>query len=319
MKILITGGSGFIGTNVVDYYLNKGWEIRNVDVCAPKRTEDESVWVKCDITDGTALLSAVQAFQPDYIIHLAARTDLDGATVEDYQANTVGVENILKAAAALNGLKKILITSSMLVCHTGYIPKDQYDYSPTTRYGESKVITEQKVWAAPPACDWAILRPTSMWGPWFGVPYRNFFDTVRKGMYVHTGHRSCTKTYGYIENAVYQIDCILMTPTTDINNKVFYLGDTPAIFIEEWADQIAAELGKKVPRVPFWMMRSAAYVGDALGLFGLHFPMTSFRLKNMTTDNIVPLENTMAIAPVPPVDRLTGIKRTLAWMQGQKV
>lgn len=319
MKILITGGSGFIGTNVVDFYAKNGWEVRNVDMKRPKYAAAERYWVECDITDGEALTASVQAFAPDYIIHLAARTDLEGKTVEDYRANTVGVENILKAAATIHGLKKILITSSMLVCHTGYIPKDQHDYAPSTRYGESKVITEQKVWAAPPACDWAILRPTSMWGPWFGVPYRNFFDTVKTGMYFHIGHKSCTKTYGYIENAVYQIDQILMNPTTDETNKVFYLGDSPAIFIEEWADQIAAELGKKIPRVPFWMMRLAAFGGDILAKLGISFPMTSFRLKNMTTNNIVPLENTMTIAPKPPVDRKTGIRRTLVWMDGRKV
>lgn len=318
MKILITGGSGFIGTNVVDFYAAKGWEVKNVDMKRPKYTEAECYWVECDITDGEALMATVQAFAPDYIVHLAARTDLEGKTVEDYNANTVGVENILKAAATVSGLKKILITSSMLVCHTGYIPKNQHDYAPSTRYGESKVITEQKVWAAKPACDWAILRPTSMWGPWFGIPYRNFFDTVKAGMYFHIGHKSCTKTYGYIENAVYQIDQILMNPTLDEQNKVFYLGDSPAIFIEEWADQIAVELGKKIPRVPFWMMRLAAFGGDLLGKVGIHFPMTSFRLKNMTTNNIVPLENTMAIAPQPPVDRKTGIRRTLAWMDGRK-
>ena len=315
MKILITGGSGFIGTNVVEFYLSKGWEVRNIDIREPKQAEAAGYWVKCDITDGEALRETVQTFAPDYIIHLAARTDLDGKTVEDYRANTVGVENTLKAAAAVPGLKKILITSSMLVCHTGYIPKDQFDYAPTTRYGESKVITENAVWAHKPACDWAILRPTSMWGPWFGVPYRNFFDIVKAGRYFHVGHRSCTKTYGYIENAVYQIDRILMTPTVDEADKVFYLGDQPPVFIEEWANQIAAELGRRVPRVPFWMMRCAALVGDVLLRMGIPFPMSSFRLRNMTTDNIVPLDNTYCIAPHPPVDRLTAIQRTLNWME----
>lgn len=319
MKILITGGSGFIGTNLVDYYIKKGWDVKNLDIKAPQNSQAKDSWQQCDITDYEKLSEIIQQYVPDYIVHLAARTDLDGKSVDDYQANTIGVENVLKASHQLKGLKKILITSSMLVCHTGYIPKNQYDYAPSTFYGESKVITEQLTWKHQPACDWAILRPTSMWGPWFGVPYRKFFDVVKAGMYFHIGHRSCTKTYGYIENALYQIDQIISNPTRDETNKVFYLGDSPAIFIEEWANQIAAELGRKVPRVPFWLIRLAAWGGDVLGMFGLHFPMTSFRLKNMTTDNIIPLDNTIAIAPHPPVDRITGIKRTLAWMKESKV
>ena len=319
MKILITGGSGFIGTNLVDYYIKKGWNVKNLDIKVPQNSQAKDYWQQCDITDYEKLSEIILQYVPDYIVHLAARTDLDGKSVDDYQANTIGVDNVLKASHQLKGLKKILITSSMLVCHTGYIPKNQYDYAPSTFYGESKVITEQLTWKHQPACDWAILRPTSMWGPWFGVPYRKFFDVVKAGMYFHIDHRSCTKTYGYIENALYQIDRILSNPTQDEANKVFYLGDSPAIFIEEWANQIAAELGRKIPRVPFWLIRLAAWGGDILGMFGLHFPMTSFRLKNMTTDNIIPLDNTIAIAPHPPVDRITGIKRTLAWMKESKI
>ena len=202
----------------------------------------------------------------------------------------------------------------MLVCKAGYMPKTQSDYNPTTVYGESKVRTEQITWNNPPRCDWAIVRPTSIWGPWFGVPYRNFFDMVRSRMYFHIGHRSCSKTYGYVENAVYQIKQILFNDTTDVDNKVFYLGDNPAIYIEEWADQIAAQLGHKVVRFPYWLIRCAAFVGDVLGTFGIHFPMTSFRLKNMTTDNIINVDNTYQIAPNPPICRAEGIRRTLAWM-----
>lgn len=314
-RIIITGGSGFIGTNLVNYYREKGWMVKSIDIKAPKDMQANEVWESVDITDFAALKDCICSFKPNYIVHLAARTDLDGASVEDYKANTLGVENVLQAASLLPDLKKILITSSMLVCHTGYIPKNQKDYAPSTYYGESKVITEQITWKNKPSCDWAILRPTSMWGPWFGVPYRNFFDMVKAGLFFHIGHRSCTKTYGYIENAVYQIEQILTTPTGDEDNKVFYLGDQPPVCIEEWANQIASELGRKVPRVPYWLMRMAAFVGDLLSLLGVHSPMTSFRLKNMTTNNIVPLDNTYSIAPDPPFNRIVGIKRTLEWME----
>ena len=61
MKILITGGSGFIGTNLVDYYRQKGWEVMNVDVREPKNKEARSCWTQCDITDLVALEGVVQA------------------------------------------------------------------------------------------------------------------------------------------------------------------------------------------------------------------------------------------------------------------
>ena len=314
MKILITGASGFIGTNVLDYFSSKA-EVVNIDILSPRNPSQMKYWKKLDITDEHSTIIAFKEFNPDYIIHLAARTDLDGNSLTSYEANISGVQNVLNATKYCPKLKKILITSSMLVCKAGYMPKNQTDYCPTTWYGKSKVETERITWSNKPSCDWAILRPTSMWGAWFGVPYRNFFDMVKKNMYFHIGHTACTKTYGYIENAVYQIEQLLFADTNDENNKVFYLGDNPPIFIEEWANQIAHELGFKVPRVPFWIVKCGAWFGDLLGICGIHFPMTSFRLKNMSTDNIVNLDNTYKIAPNPPVDRITGIKRTLEWMK----
>ena len=314
-KIVITGGSGFIGTNVVKYYIERMNEVLSIDKTMPKISEHKGVFRQIDIEDEESIQKTILSFDPDYIIHLAARTDLDGNTLEDYSANIKGVENVLKAASKCPNLKKILITSSMLVCHTGYYPRNQFDYAPTTLYGESKVKTEEIVWENKPSCDWAILRPTSIWGPWFGVPYRNFFDIVKARRYFHIGHKSCTKTYGYVENAVYQIDKILMSDTRDEKNKVFYLGDEPPIFIEEWANEIASELGFRVTRMPMPLLRCAGWFGDFLKLFGLHFPMTSFRLKNMTTDNIIDLSNTMAIAPNPPYSRIDGVRKTLQWLK----
>lgn len=314
MKIAITGASGFIGTNLLEDLL-KTYDVINIDFNAPKCEHHKKYWKNVDITHYDKLKEIIDAFAPDYIVHLAARTDLDGKTIEDYSANTVGVENVLKVASELPNLKKIIITSSMLVCKAGYMPQNQYDYNPTTVYGESKVHTEQITWNNIPTCDWAIVRPTSIWGPWFGVPYRNFFDMVKSKMYFHIGHRSCSKTYGYVENAVYQITQILFNDTTDVEDKVFYLGDKPAIYIEEWADQIAEQLGHKIIRLPYWLIKCVALCGDVLGKVGIHFPMTSFRLRNMTTDNIINVDNTYQIAPNPPIERIEGIKRTLNWMK----
>jgi nucleoside-diphosphate-sugar epimerase len=195
------------------------------------------------------------------------------------------------------------------------LPKDQFDYAPTTIYGQSKVETEKIVWKTHIHCDWSILRPTSIWGPWFSVPYRNFFDMVISKKYFHIGNEGCTKTYGYVGNAIYQIEKILFTQTYNDKNKVFYIGDNQPTNIEDWANEIAKEIDYKIKRIPYKFVKCIAIFGDFLSMVRIKFPMTSFRLHNMTTDNVVNLDNTYNIAPNLPYTREDGIKITLKWLK----
>ena len=297
--------------NLVLFLTEKGHEVLSLDRNAPSVPMK---WKMVDITDADSLSGTVKTFDPEYIVHLAARTDLDGKSLEDYSANTSGVLNLLKVLPELPSLKKVLITSSMLVCHIGYQPKDPFDYAPTTMYGKSKVETERLVWANRPPCDWAILRPTSIWGPYFNVPYRNFFTVIRKRRYFHIGNRSSTATYGFIGNAVYQIEQILFMPTPEENRKIFYLGDYEPTNLEIWANEIASERHDKIRKIPYWLLRCGGWAGDFLKLFGIAFPLTTFRLKNMTTDNIIDMENTRRMVPELPYTRREGIRLTLEWM-----
>lgn len=318
-RILVTGGSGFIGTNFILSQLSCGHEVLNLDLHKSKLSNLEFVTMPCNMDLFSDLGSKIINFSPDYIVHLAARTDLDGKSLDDYSANTLSVKNLMEVLPSLPELKKIIITSSMLVCHTGYYPKDQFDYAPSTLYGESKVKTEEIVWNNKSQCDWPIIGPTSIWGPWFGVPYRNFFDMIMTRRYFHIGSKGCTKTYGYIGNAVYQIEQILFNDTRDENQKAFYIGDNPPTNIEDWANEIAGELGYKVRRMPWRLVRLVAWSGDLLKYTGISFPMTSFRLENMTTDNIIDLSATYKIASNPPYSRIKGIQETLKWLNSTKL
>ena len=113
MKILITGGSGFIGTNLVSYFI-KSHDVLNIDINEPKIKQHLQYWVNIDINDYDRLNIAVQDFNPDYIIHLAARTDLKGSSVDDYTSNVKGVENIVNVAKQIKSLKKITPPSFFL-------------------------------------------------------------------------------------------------------------------------------------------------------------------------------------------------------------
>jgi hypothetical protein len=173
---------------------------------------------------------------------------------------------------------------------------------------------EQFIWRDPPKCDWLIIRPTSIWGPYFGEPYRHFFEYILKGLYFHIGDNKCFKTYGYVGNTVYQIHKLLITNTKTSSNKVYYLGDDPAYEIGDWANEIAKEIGKDLPLVPKFLVRAAAYVGDLLGSINVRFPMNSFRYYNMTLDGTNDLYEIGKIAPNLPYTRLEGTKITLKWL-----
>lgn len=311
-KIVVTGGSGFIGTNVVQYLMEKEYEVYNIDIVRPRNAEHLSWWKNIDINNYGDLSSAISEIEPSYIIHLAARTDLDGKNIDDYAANVNGVKNLLDIIKNTRSIKKVVLASSMLVCKVGYIPQSETDYYPTTAYGESKVETEKLIRAANLPCDWVIIRPTSIWGPWFGVPYRNFFDTIMKRYYFHIGNKSATMTYGFVFNAVYQICSLLFTDTLD---KLYYIGDYEPTNLEEWSNEIACACGYNILKIPYCLIVIVAKVGDVLGKMGIHFPMTSFRLRNMTTNNICNMSSTMNAVPLLPYSRKDGVKITIDWMK----
>lgn len=316
IKIIVTGGSGFIGTNMMSYLLRKGYNVINIDKQRPKNATHLPYWKEVNILDKNILEKTILDFSPDYIIHLAARCDLKGKTLNDYNENIDGVNNLLEICKNPNlALKKVLITSSMLVCNPEYKAKNQKDYCPHTPYGESKVLTEKLTWEQNLSCDWAIIRPTSIWGPWFDEPYRNFFDMIIKGFYFHIGYTHVKLTYGYVGNIVKQIESILFSDTTALNNKVFYLGDYEITVLDEWADEIASELKKKIIHVPYFIVKCGAIFGDLLKIFQISFPLTSFRLKNMITDNVVDLSNTQKLCPNLPYTRKQAVHRTLQWIK----
>jgi len=80
MRFLVTGGSGFIGTNYVDYALEKGLEVLNIDTKPPSKALHGSYYLNCDIMDYEKLENIFQDFKPTHVVHLAAKTGAHSIT-----------------------------------------------------------------------------------------------------------------------------------------------------------------------------------------------------------------------------------------------
>ncbi|HKM48923.1 MAG TPA: NAD(P)-dependent oxidoreductase [Terriglobales bacterium] len=321
-RIIVTGGSGFIGTNLIQHCFAGGHEVLNIDLRPPKDPAAPGSFVQADILDRHVLIETVRDFDPEYIIHLAARTDLDGTTDGDYDANIQGVSNIVAASKEAPKLKRAIFASSMYVCKLGYVPRHDDDYCPHTAYGHSKQVGEQLVrqQAGDKFC-WTLVRPTSIWGPWFNVPYRGFFDTVRKGFYVHPTGYEIRRSYGFVLNTVVQISRLLEVAENDmVHGKVFYVADYEPTDPLYWAQTIADRFGsRQIRRVPIAAMRLGARVGDFLKSAGMRNPpLSSFRLNNLLTNAVFDLNPTRQVAGDLPYTLEQGVQITVDWMRRQE-
>lgn len=316
-KILVTGGSGFIGTNMVDFILSQGDECINLDINPPKRKTHNKIWKHIDLTDYASLFETIKDFQPTHILHLGAKTGMDIDNISFFDANTKGVKNLIKIADNIQSIERILFTSSLLVCENGYIPNSDDDYCPPNLYGESKVIGEKIVKSHPdPKFLWSIVRPTSVWGPWCEGGYNTFFKVIDRGLYMHPGKEEIVKPITYVGNTVYMMYKILTSQKEKMHKKTFYLVDYPECSTRKWSTYIQQILGVRTIRTaPLIFLKFIALFGDLIKLLGyVDPPLSSFRLKNMLTGGHYPYCNTMKVVGELPYSVKSGAELTLEWL-----
>jgi nucleoside-diphosphate-sugar epimerase len=320
MRLFLTGGSGFIGTNLIGRWEDGCESIVNYSDASPLVAQHDRYWWKGDIMDGAALEEALEAAQPTVVIHLAARTDCDEKVTVDegYAVNTEGTRNLVKAVSECASVERLIVTSSQFVCRAGHVPADDLDFNPETVYGESKAESERITREVDADCVWTITRPTNVWGPYHMRYSREFWKVLDRGWYVHPGMPTPTRCYAYVGNLLWQMKRLLELPKGEVHERVFYLGDRP-IDIVEWIEGFHRELAgrEKMRVVPYGVIRAGALVGDAISsVTGKPFYITSSRLRSMSTDYLTPMERTFEILGEPPYTLDEGIRQTADWFRG---
>ena len=179
MRALVTGGAGFIGSNVVDALLARGDEVAVVDDLSAGRIENlEAALVagatfhQLDIRDADAVNAAFEAARPEVVFHFAAQMDVRRSLTDpafDASVNVVGTINVLEAAHA-SGARRLINTSTggAIYGETDVMPTPEtVAAAPVSAYGQSKQCAELY-------CAWAgrargletvTLRYGNVYGP----------------------------------------------------------------------------------------------------------------------------------------------------------
>lgn len=295
MKILITGGSGFIGTNLIELFLEKKISFLNFDKNIPKKKDHIQYWFKGNLLDRDDLKKAIDLFNPTIIIHLAAKTDTSSDNLKDYIDNTEGTKNLISIIENTEDIDRVIITSSQYVYKSSIFPFPfaDDDYNPYTTYGISKKITEELTRNSSMSCAWTIIRPCNVWGPW-NMRYPNeLWRIIHKGLYKHPTRRPVIRTYAYVKNVTHQINAILSSEKSKVNKKTYYLGDLP-IDSYHWLNELSFQLrNKPVTHLPIFIFYPFALIGDFLKRFNVKAPLTQRRLNNMVENYYAPTNITI--------------------------
>jgi dTDP-4-dehydrorhamnose reductase len=165
MRVLVTGASGLIGSNLAAAAAQQSWEVLGTFRDTPVRISGARV-AELDMADRRACVDTAIGFEPDVVVHAAASVELSRLEREPYlaQLNQLGTENTLAAARAVRA-RYVLVSSDWIF--SGFRPAGQCwteddPANPANAYGRSKLASEQVVqgWSG----DWLITRPANVYG-----------------------------------------------------------------------------------------------------------------------------------------------------------
>ena len=243
MKVLITGGAGFIGSHLADRLLDEDHEVLVIDNYATGRrdnlTERDGLTIVEDtIEDPDVVLEAFEGFKPDFVVHAAAAYKDPEAWGADVLTNALGTVNVVKAAQA-TGVQRLLYFQTAL-CY-GTTPTEQpvtldHPIRPDSSYGISKTAGEQYIQLS--GLDFVSFRLANAYGPRnISGPLPTFYHrlTEGKGVFVMDTRRD----FIYVDDL---IDVVMQAIVDGKGHGHYHISSGSDFAIKELFDATIAAL-----------------------------------------------------------------------------
>ena len=245
MKILVTGGAGFIGSHLVDEALEEGYDVVTIDNLNNGKLENlnkDAKFYKVDIVDIDNLSLVFEKEKPDYVIHLAAQISLRESLknpIYDAEQNILGSINILECCRKFNVKKVVYASSAAVYGFPKYLPVDEkHPINPFSPYGVSKHTVEHylQYYHENFEIDYIILRYSNVYGERqdplgeAGV-IAIFIDKLKKGERpIIFGDGEQTRDFIYAKDVV---EANLLALEKETENKVFNISTNTETSVNE--------------------------------------------------------------------------------------
>ena len=287
MKILVTGGSGFIGTRLVEDLLQQNHSVIIYDKVKSEKYPELSI--VADVRDVEALKKACE--NVDVIYNLAAEHADDVTPISLYaDVNIGGAKNVVTAAKH-NNVKRIVFTSSVAIYGLNRgTPDESMDAQPFNEYGRTKYEAERIF------LEWKnedqehnlqILRPAVIFGEKNRGNVYNLINQIASGKFAIIGDGKNKKSMGYVGNiSVFLASLSSAEKTLDIFNFAgkndLSINDIVAIVKDE------LDIEKDFLKIPYSIGLVGGYVFDIIAkLTGKKFPISSIRVQKFAAETTV--------------------------------
>lgn len=263
-KIAIIGGSGFVGTRLIDLLKQSNYDLLNID--KQKSHFFPEVTTIADVRDKESLIHLLK--ETDVVILLAAEHRDDVSPISKYyDVNVTGMQNTLAAMEA-NGITRIIFTSSVAVYGLNKKnTKEEHPKDPFNHYGKSKWLAEmelEKWYTNHPQWNINILRPTVIFGERNRGNVYNLLRQISSNKFWMVGKGENKKSMAYVGNIVAFIKFLIEQKNNGYN--IYNYVDKPDFSTNELVNHVSQVLKKHIPAThfPYWLGMLGGYGFDVV-------------------------------------------------------
>lgn len=312
MKVVLIGGSGFVGTRLIDLLSAEKIELQNID--KQQSPFFPEITVIGDVRDKEKLTELLK--DTDLVVLLAAehRDDVTPIT-KYYDVNVGGMQNTLAAMEA-NEVKRIVFTSSVAVYGLNKKnPNEEHQKDPFNHYGKSKWLAEmelEKWYRTHPDWNINILRPTVIFGERNRGNVYNLLKQISGGKFAMVGKGENIKSMAYVGNIVAFIKFLIKNKREGYN--VYNYIDKPDFTMNQLVLHVSKVLNKHIPAThfPYWLGMAGGYCFDLLAwILRKKLTVSSVRVKKFCATTQFDASKVAASGFKAPCSLGEGLARTL--------
>lgn len=314
MRILVTGGSGFIGTRLL-FLLSELNEVKLRNFDKVNSDSFHEVTTIADVRDLDSLIEATK--NVDVIYNLAAEHADNVTPLSLYEdVNVGGAENIVKAAKS-NNVKHIVFTSSVAIYGLNRgTPDEKLAPQPFNEYGRTKLAAEKifEQWHAETSGTTLVtVRPAVVFGENNRGNVYNLINQIVSGRFVMIGNGQNCKSMGYVGNVAEFLK-------QQLNKKpgyyVYNYADKPDLSSQEIIDIVREEMGLQSSslKIPYSVGLLGGYALDAVSKFtGKKFPVSAVRVQKFCADTTINSSAAMLSGFTPPYSLEDGLRNMVKY------